>query len=347
VLASISRVQRPLEKHGAPSRPVLSVVVPVYGCRPCLEHLHERITATLDGLVSHELILVDDRAPDEAWPEIERLVELDPAVRGIRLSRNFGQHAAITAGLSHVRGDWVVVMDCDLQDPPEDIPKLYAKALEGHDIVFGRRTHKPTNAPRRALAALYFGCLAIFTGNKIEGQYGTFSVISRKVVDALLELKDNDRHYLMMLAWLGFDSAAVDYTPASRYTGRSSYSLPRLIEHALDGVFFQTTILLRWIVYLGFFLASLGGLLAAYFISARVVGTAYPGWTSIVVVTLVLSGFIILSTGITGLYIGKVFEQSRGRPIFVTDTVAERDAEPTDSGPAGDGERIGIASGGR
>jgi polyisoprenyl-phosphate glycosyltransferase len=335
-------VQRSLEDEAAAPKPALSVVVPVYGCEPCLEHLHERISATLDGVASHEIILVDDRAEDEAWPEIERLVELDASVRGIRLSRNFGQHAAITAGLSRARGDWIVVMDCDLQDPPEDIPRLYAKALEGHDIVFGRRTHKPTGRIRRALASLYFRCLALFTGTKIEGQYGTFSVISRKVADALLQLQDQDRHYLMMLSWLGFDAASVDYEPALRYQGRSSYSLPRLIEHALDGVFFQTTVLLRWIVYLGFFLASLGGLLATYFLIARVVGQAYPGWTSIVVVTLVLSGFIILSTGITGLYIGKVFEQSRGRPVFVVDTTAEREAMPDRA--AGAVERVGIGS---
>jgi len=328
----------------ATSRPVLSVVVPVYGCQPCLEHLHERIGATLHGLVSYELILVDDRAEDGAWPEIQRLVRLDPAVRGIRLSRNFGQHAAITAGISRTRGEWIVVMDCDLQDPPEDIPRLYAKALEGNDIVFGRRTHKPTGRTRRALASLYFRCLRIFTGTHLEGQYGTFSIISRKVADALMQLRDQDRHYLMMLAWLGFDTAAVDYDPAVRYRGRSSYSLPRLIQHAVDGVFFQTTVLLRWIVYLGFFLAGAGGLLAAYFLIARLAGHAYPGWTSIVDVTLVLSGFIILSTGITGLYIGRVFEQTRGRPVFVIDSVAESDLTPAPS--IRTSERVGAGTSG-
>jgi glycosyltransferase involved in cell wall biosynthesis len=335
-------VELRLEDHDARSAPVISVVVPVYGCRACLEHLHDRLTAALSGLVpAYEIILVDDRAEDESWPEIERLVAIDPSVRGIRLSRNFGQHAAITAGLSQVRGEWVVVMDCDLQDPPERIPDLYTKALEGHEIVFGRRTHKPTGPIRRMLASLYFRCLKMFTGTHIEGQYGTFSIISRKVADAFLDLKDQDRHYLMILSWLGFDVAAVDYEPALRYRGRSSYSLPQLIEHALDGVFFQTTVLLRWIVYLGFFLASLGGALAIYLLGARVVGQAYPGWTSIVVLTLALCGFIILSTGITGLYIGKVFEQSRGRPIFVVDRVAERE-QLAQAAPAGD--RVGIGS---
>jgi polyisoprenyl-phosphate glycosyltransferase len=325
-------------------RPIISVVVPVYGCRSCLEHLHDRLTTALANLgASYEIVLVDDRSADEAWPEIARLVDLDPSVRGIRLSRNFGQHAAITAGLSRARGDWVVVMDCDLQDPPEDIPRLYAKALEGHDVVFGRRTRKPTGPVRRLVAALYFRSLALFTGAHVEGQYGTFSVISQKVVEALLEFKDQDRHYLMMLTWLGFDTAAVDYTPSVRYRGRSSYSLPRLIEHAIDGVFFQTTVLLRWIVYLGFFLASLGGVLATYFLIARIVGYAYPGWTSIVVVTFVLSGFIILSTGITGLYIGKVFDQSRERPIFVIDEIAEHGPGVQTAIPSSERIEVGTA----
>jgi dolichol-phosphate mannosyltransferase len=282
----------------------------------------------------YEIVLVDDRAGDGAWEEIQRLVDIDASVRGVRLSRNFGQHAAITAGLAHARGQWVVVMDCDLQDPPEDIPRLYAEALNGYDIVFGRRTHKPTGPVRRLLARLYFRGLRSFTGADINGQYGTFSLISRKVVTAFLDLHDQDRHYLLILLWLGFDTTAVDYEPARRFHGKSSYDLTRLIKHAFDGVFFQTTVLLRWIVYLGFCLASLGALAAAYLVAARIVGHAYPGWTSIMVMTLVLSGFVILSTGITGLYIGKVFDQSRGRPLFVIDQIAERALEQESDSPA-------------
>jgi glycosyltransferase involved in cell wall biosynthesis len=304
--------------------PALSVVVPVYGCQPCLMNLHQRLTVALEGLgVRYEIVLVDDRAKDGSWPVIEELADVDPRVRGILLSRNFGQHAAITAGLRHARGAWIAVMDCDLQDPPEDLPRLYAKALEGHDIVFGRRTRKRTGFARTALAKLYFWGLRVFIGARLEGQYGSFSVISRRVADAFLELPNVDRHYLMVLFWLGFDVAAVDYEPADRYRGRSSYSLTRLVEHAVDGVLFQTTVLLRWVLYLGFLLASIGGALAMYLICARLLGTGYPGWTSIVVLMLALCGFIIISTGITGLYVGKVFDRSRGRPVFVVDRVAE------------------------
>lgn len=317
---SFTSMQLDIQSDG----PFLSVVVPVYGCQPCLEHLHERLSAVLSEIgVSYEVVLVDDRSEDGSWPTIELLAEHDAAVRGVLLSRNFGQHAAITAGLRYARGEWVAVMDCDLQDPPEELPRLFEKALEGHDIVFGRRSRKPTGLIRGLLGRLYFGGIRVFAGVQLDGQYGTFSVISRKARDAFLTFRDQDRHYMMILTWLKFDTASVDYTPAERYRGHSSYSLSKLLDHALDGVFFQTTVLLRWIVYMGFGLAALGVLLALRVVYARVVGTVFPGWTSIVAGGLFIGGFIILSTGITGLYIGKVFDQVRSRPVFVVDRVVE------------------------
>jgi dolichol-phosphate mannosyltransferase len=286
--------------------------------------LHARLVDSLESVVDDfEIVLVDDRGGDGAWEAIQVLAERDKRVRGIRLSRNFGQHVAITAGLTAARGDWVVVMDCDLQDPPEEIPRLYVKAREGFDIVYGRRKRKPTSLYRRLTARLYFKALNVFTGAGVQGEFGSFSMISRKVVDGFLRFRDRDRHYILILHWLGFDWAAVDYTPATRHAGESSYSFGRLLKHALDGVFFQTTVLLRWIVYLGFALASLGTVFAAYLAIARLSGTAFPGWTSIVVIMLLGVGFIIITTGITGLYIGKVFDQVKDRPLFIVDTTTD------------------------
>src|SRR5215212_8738335 len=210
--------------------PELSAVVPVYGCRDCLQVLHARLSAALSDISpDYEIVLVDDRSPDRAWDVLEGLAERDPHTVAIRLSRNFGQHAAITAGLTEARGDWVVILDCDLQDPPEDIPRLYAKALDGYDIVFGRRKEKPTTWWRRQTARMYFRGLSVFSGASIDGQYGTFSLISRPVVDAFLRFKDKDRHYLFILYWLGFRTTSVDYEPAPRLAGESSYSLRTLI----------------------------------------------------------------------------------------------------------------------
>lgn len=298
----------------------LSVVVPVYGCRDCLAALQERITAALSGFgESYEVVYVDDRSPDRSWPLLAGLAESDPHVRALRLSRNFGQHAAITAGLAKATGRWVVVMDCDLQDPPEEIPRLYARAVEGFDIVFARRVGRRDSVLRRMGAAVYFRVLGAFFGRKLDGAHGTFSIISRKVADAFLELQDADRHYLFILKWLGFETGSIDVQHAERYAGKSSYSFVKLVQHAFDGLVFQTTKLLRWIVYLGFAVATIGIALAGFFMYSWAVNTPYPGWTSLAVLLLVLGGFILLSLGVTGLYVGKIFGQVKRRPLYVID----------------------------
>lgn len=302
----------------------LSVVIPVYGCSPCLVALHERLCAVLAHLgVRYEVIYIDDRSPDGAWCVLEEIAASYPHVRLIRLSRNFGQHAAITAGLSRTRGEWVVVMDCDLQDEPETIPTLLNTAREGFDIVFARRASRHDSSLRRLGSRAYFWMLAALFRSKMDGEYGTFSIISRRVVDAYLELKDVDRHYLFILRWLGFEHAVVDVEQAPRYAGRSSYTFSRLVQHAFDGLVFQSTQLLRWIVYLGFGIAAVGAGLAAYFVLSWILRDPYPGWTSLAVLLLLLGGFIILSLGVTGLYVGKIFAQVKGRPLYVIDK--ERD----------------------
>ena len=298
----------------------LSVVIPVYRCADCLVMLHERlVTALQSAVASFEIVFVDDRSPDDSWLTLQRLAGADERVRALRLSRNFGQHAAITAGLAESRGKWTVVMDCDLQDPPEEIPRLYRRALEGYDIVFARRKRRRDSWIRRLAARAYFWLMNRFLGTDVDGEYGSFSIMSAQVREAYLSLGDRARHYLSILHWVGFRRTAIDVQHAERYAGSSSYTLGRLLRHAADGVFFQTTILLRWIVYLGFSLALLGALLAIFIIAVYFVASPYPGWTSLAVLFLLLGGFIIMSTGVAGLYIGKIFEQVRGRPLYVID----------------------------
>jgi polyisoprenyl-phosphate glycosyltransferase len=302
-------------------RPHLSIVVPVYACGPSLRELHQRVTATVDAMdLTHELILVDDRSRDDAWVTIQALAADDPRVRGLRLSRNFGQHAAITAGLAQARGEWIVVMDGDLQDPPEEIPKLYAAAQEGYDIVLGRRAATRHHRGRRLGSRLYFRVMSAFTGVPFDGTYGSFSIISATVAQAFLQFRDQDRHYLFILHWLGYRQTAVDYDHRERPIGRSSYSLSRLFRHAIDGMFFQTTVALRIVVGFGVVMALLGAGVAVYLVVSKVTGGGAPGWTSLAVFTLTIGGFVIVSTGITGLYVGKVFDQVKGRPLYVVDT---------------------------
>jgi dolichol-phosphate mannosyltransferase len=306
---------------------VLSVVVPVYGCGDCLEELHEQIVKFVGPITSEfEIVFVDDRSPDHAWPVLERLVAADSHVRAIRLSRNFGQHAAITAGLAASRGEWTVVMDCDLQDPPDAIPSLYARANEGFDLVLARRRQRTHSPVRLALARVYFKLLNTFMGTDIDGAYGTFSILSRKVVDAYLSLGDRDRHYLFVLYWLGFEHGTIEVEHRERGAGQSSYTLGRLLRHAVSGVFFQTTNLLLYIVYLGFIVAGVGLLGVLWLVYQYVFAHPPAGFTSLAVLILVVGGFIIGSTGVTGLYIGRVFQQVKGRPLYIIDVVAQAGA---------------------
>jgi polyisoprenyl-phosphate glycosyltransferase len=295
----------------------LSIVVPVYGCAGCLPDLCRRVAAAV-GELSYELVLIDDRSPDGAWPVILELASSYP-VKAARLSRNFGQHAAITAGLAESTGEWVVVMDCDLQDRPEEIPRLLAAARGGYEVVFARRTQRRDSAFRRWAARLYMRMLKLLTGSRIEGQYGTFSVLSRKVVAAYLTLRDTSRHYLFIVGWLGFETTSIDVTHAERAEGESGYTFRKLVRHAVDGLVFQTTVLLRWIVYAGFAVALGGLVLAAVLVAVAVFSTPPPGWTSLAVLVLLVGGFIIISTGVAGLYIGKIFEQVKGRPLYIVD----------------------------
>jgi len=307
------------ENNGV-EHPSLSVVVPVYGCVRCLLELCDRLEAVLTTVTPrYEIILVDDRSPDGAWEVIEHLVAERPSVVGIRLSRNFGQHIAITAGLEAATGDLVVVMDCDLQDPPERIADLVSKWREGHEIVLARRIERNHSFFRVASAGLYFWLLRRLTEEPIDGSYGTFSLLTRKVVDAYLRFGEQDRHFLFILRWLGFKVGTIDYVHVERLTGKTSYSMSRLIRHAIDGIFFQTTVFLRWIVMAGLMFSALGVASSGYLIYQYITRAIQPGWTSLAVLVLLSTGMILASVGVTGLYVGKIFQQAKGRPLFVVD----------------------------
>ena len=298
----------------------LSIVVPVFNCGSCLRHLHERLVATLSELgCTYELVFVDDRSVDDGWEVLNELAAGDPALRLVRLSRNFGQHAAITAGLEVSRGRFVVVMDCDLQDRPEDIPRLWEKAQEGYDIVFTERRRRAHSAFRRSASRAYARLVRALYATNLPSGIGSFSLVSRKVRDAFLLLRERDRNYLLVLGWLGFRSTVVPVQQAPRYAGRSAYSLGTLVKFAFDGIFFQTTAVLRWIIYVGFVLSLSGMAFAVLLLVNYFSADPYPGWTRLAVLMLLVGGFIIMSTGLTGLYVGRIFMQVKERPLYVVD----------------------------
>jgi dolichol-phosphate mannosyltransferase len=302
----------------------LSVVIPVYGCEGCLRALCARLRAAIEPLThDYELIFVEDRSPDASWDVLQELAGEYPELRLLRLSRNFGQHAAVTAGLAESIGERVVVMDCDLQDRPEDIPRLWAEAEKGYEVVLCRRSHRRQSLPRRASAGMYHRFRNVLARSSMYTNYTNLSLISRKVVDAFLTLRDKDRQYLLIVDWLGFEQTAIVVDPADRHAGESAYTFRDLVRVGVDGIFFQSTVLLRWVVYSGFVLAGLGVLLAAYAMLVFLLGRDIPDWTALPMMLLVLAGFIIISGGVTGLYVGKIFDQVKGRPLYVIDTRSE------------------------
>jgi dolichol-phosphate mannosyltransferase len=250
------------------------------------------------------------------------LAEADPEhVRAIRLSRNYGQHAAITAGLAECRGRAAVVMDCDLQDPPEDIGRLYARFVEGHQIVLTQRINKKHHSLKTMTARVYAWLMSTFSDREVKPEVGSFSLIGRPVIDSFLRFKDVNRHYLYILNWLGFDPVYIEYEHQERAIGRSSYTLRKLLAHALQGVFFQTTKFLHAIVGLGLLLVGCGIAMSAWALYVAFTGLPIAGWASTVIVTSLLGGSVIFIQGVIGLYVGQIFDQVKDRPIYV---VAER-----------------------
>jgi glycosyltransferase involved in cell wall biosynthesis len=300
----------------------ISIIIPVYGCKDCLVELHRQLTETLQPFFSnYEILFIDDCSKDYAWDLISDLAKKDPHIKGVKFSRNFGQHAAITAGLAECSGNYAIVMDCDLQDPPQEIPYLYQKAREGYDIVFAKRQMKKHSFFRRITSSFFFKIM-----NKTNEQVtpfdsaiGGFSIISRKVIKSFLKFSDRDRQYIFILRWLGFKTTFVEYEHAPRYCGTSSYNFMSLLRFSLVGICSQTTILLNIIIGLGFFISFIGFGCAIYFIISYFFHGAPAGWTSLITTIFIMSGIIVSSIGIVGLYIGKIFEQVKCRPLYVID----------------------------
>lgn len=301
-----------------------SVIVPVYACESCLHQLCVQLEDVMKILTDQfEIIFVDDRSQDNSWVRILSLQSNFPSIKGIRLSRNYGQQIAITAGLAEARGDYAIVMDCDLQDPPSLIPVLYAKLREGYDLVFAKRVTRTHSAFRQLAAKLYFKMLSMVTEEQVDGSYGSFSILSRKVINSFLLFEERERHYLFILRWLGYRIGTVNYHHQERYSGQSSYDLVRLVRHGISGVFFQSTVILRWSITAGFVLAFLGILLATYFLWRYLFRTSLPGWTSLIVLILISTGIILISQGVIGLYIGRIFDQTKRRPLYIIDIISE------------------------
>jgi polyisoprenyl-phosphate glycosyltransferase len=296
----------------------ISVVTPVYRAEDCLEELYRRLVAALSGITQDfEIVMVEDCGGDRSWEIIRELARRDPRVKGIQFSRNFGQHYGITAGLDHCDGDWVVVMDCDLQDRPEEIPVLYAKAREGYDVVHARRDRSRDSLLKRSASNTYFKLLRFFADIG-DDTPGNFRILSHKVVENFRQLREQLRYSAGLLNWMGFPTAHVDVQRAERVGGKTTYTLAKLWKLAFDIVIAFSDKPLRLSVRLGFVIAILAFCYGVYIIvNALLYGYPIAGWSSLIVSIYFIGGIIIAILGVIGIYLGKTFDESKKRPLYI------------------------------
>lgn len=303
----------------------MSVVSPVYMAERILPALCERLDAALAAITPHyEIILVCDGSPDRSWEVMEQLVAQYPKLCIVKLSRNFGQHYAMTAGLDLARGEWTVVMDCDLQDQPEEIAGLLAKTREGYDIVVARRTNRQHKWWKRVTSRLFFKVFSLLSGFKLDGAVGSFRIMSRSVVDGFCSMRESYRMFAGLIEWLGFRTGFVDVKHAARYEGESSYNLMRLLRLAMDGMVSFSNRPLYISIGAGLALSSLAALYGTFLIVRYLIDPAtnqVAGWLSTMTATAFLGGLILLNQGVLGIYLGRLYNQAKGRPLYVLDRV--------------------------
>ncbi len=304
-------------------QPYFSIVIPVYRCPWTLHELYSRLKSTLEAINKNfEIIMVDDGSPLHDWEVIKELAAKDKRVKGIKLSRNFGQHHAITAGLDFAKGRWVVVMDCDLQDQPEEIAKLYQKAMEGYDIVVGRRAKRKDGFFKRMSSKVFWKVYSYFTETQIDGRIGNFGIYSDKVISTVNKMRESSRIFALFAVWIGFKRAEIDIEHFRREKGKSSYTLKKLINLAIDSILSYSQKPLILFIKLGCFISlvafgfSIFLIIQHFFMSIPV-----AGWTSIMVSIYFLSGIIIACIGIVGIYIGKVYNEVKNRPLYIIDDI--------------------------
>jgi len=304
----------------APNDVHISVVIPFYKGEECLDELYTRLCEALTPVSPHfEIVLVDDASPDDGWKKIEALAGRDPRVRGVQLSRNFGQHHAITAGLSLSRGAWCVVMDCDLQDRPEEIPRLYAKAQEGYDCVLARRAARNDAALKQIGSRMFYRVFNYLTELRYDGSVANFSIISRAVVDELNRMGEAVRFYGGFLYWVGFRKCFLDVQHDARPRGSSSYTFLKLVLMALNVILTFSAKPLRICLNAGFLLGLLSLFAGLFLVVYKLLhgDQVQLGWASVIVSIYLSTGAIIFTLGVLGLYVERIFNEVKRRPVFV------------------------------
>lgn len=301
--------------------PLLSIVSPVYKAEKIIPLLVERIEKAVAKITAdYEVILVEDGGPDHSWAVIESIANSNSKIKGIKLSRNFGQHPAIMAGLSQAKGEWVVVMDCDLQDQPEEIEKLYTKALEGFDIVLAKRKDRKDSFFKKMTSSFFSTVYGYFTDTDYDNEVANFGIYHRKVIKSISEIPDTIKFFPLFVKFVGYKSTSIRVDHAPRAEGNTSYSFSKLLSLAFNTIISFSNKPLKLFVKFGLTISIISFLVGMYNLYlAMTHQIEVLGYSSIIVSIWFLSGVIITTIGVTGIYVGKIFDQTKNRPTYIID----------------------------
>jgi dolichol-phosphate mannosyltransferase len=307
----------PAHVNGARHFELLSVVAPVYNEEELLEEFYARVCSALQG-VSFELVLVDDGSSDASPQILDRLASSDPRVRVVYLSRNFGHQTALTAGLDHARGDAVVMLDADLQDPPELIPRMLDHWRAGCDVVYAVREHREGESRFKLITARWFYKLFDWLAQvELQHNSGDFRLLDRRALDALLSMRERSRFLRGMTVWVGYRQAAVPYRRDARHAGETKYTPSKMLRFSLDAISSFSHRPLQLATLLGFVISTLAFIAIPVVIVLRILGSYLPGFGSITIAVLLLGGIQLIAIGIIGEYVGRIYDEVKGRPLYL------------------------------
>lgn len=297
----------------------ISVVIPLYNCSKTVEELCLRLIKVFEKLnITYEVILVNDGSPENDWEIACKLSSKYSSIRSINFSRNFGQHYAISAGLEESIGNWIVVMDGDLQDRPEEIENLYIKKNEGYDIVLARRFERKDTFLKRISSFMFYKTFGYLTETNYDSTIANFGIYSRAAIDSLILMKDKVRVFPILVQWIGFDKTYINVQHIKREKGKSSYTVKKLFHLAFEIIISFSNKPLKLTIQLGFFITLLSFLFGMFYLYRYFNGTILiEGFTSLIISIWFLSGVIIFSIGILGIYLGKIFDSVKNRPYYI------------------------------
>lgn len=331
-----------------PPPALLSIVLPAYNEEDVVASLRQRLTAFLQAQpIPIEIIIVDDGSRDGTLRLLLDWAAADRRIKVLGLARNFGHQAALTAGLDAARGEAVVAMDFDLQDPPEVIPEMLAQYQLGYDVIYGRRISREGETGfKRITAWAFYRLMRLLVHPDLPADTGDFRFVSRRCLDAVKQMRETHRFLRGMFAWVGFAQTAVPYQRSARAAGRTKFSLGKMLRFAFTAAISFSPLPLRLGLILGFLVAAFGAGYGLFAFFGRLFGWYEParGWASLVVLVSLIGGAILISNGILGEYVGRIFEQSKDRPLYIISRSANLDAQPVAPAIPGNAQQDGTAA---